>query len=89
MNWIRELKSLNRLGLSETGITDRFFELAPHLKEIGDLRVNDSKVSQELQDALMKRLVAEGTCGGVFSILDGATGEIDGCSRDQDQGPHS
>ena len=54
-NWFRDLKNLDYLDLRETGISNRLFELAPHLKEaVGQFGVNDTKVSQSLQDEIQK-----------------------------------
>ena len=52
--WFKPLTKLQRLQLIDTSITDEFFATAPHIKEVGDLRLGDSPVS----DALKKEMRA-------------------------------
>ena len=52
--WFKPLTKLQRLQLIDTVITDEFFAIAPQLKDVGDLRLGDSPVS----DALKKEILA-------------------------------
>lgn len=50
--WFLPLTKLQRLELIESAVTDQFFEVAPHLKNVADLRIYGTQVSLPLREEI-------------------------------------